>query len=412
MNVLSLFDGISCGMVALERANIKIDKYYASEIDKYAIQVSEKNYPNIIRLGDVTNWKNWNINWNEIDLLIGGSPCQGFSNAGNKLNFEDSRSKLFFVYVDILNHLKTINPKIKFLLENVKMKYEWIDIISNYLGLEPIEINSSLVSAQNRKRLYWCNWQVELPKDKEILLKDIVHENIDKNIDSKYILSEKIQERFKFVSNSWCIGTTKPTFRTIGQRDWGYGENNKVGCLTATDYKQPKQILINLEKYKVPIKNTLKILDKETDRGKIGHFKNGGLGMRLYNIHNKTVTLCGAKTEHYLFGCITPDRINKRQNGQRFNDGNKFYTLTTVDRHGVLIDGYIRKLTPVECERLQTLPDNYSDGISDAQRYKCLGNGWTVDVVAHILTSMHNTKKTFKYKNLTLFEVIENGIKL
>ena len=154
INVLSLFDGISCGQVALERAGIKVDKYYASEIDKNVIKVTQHNYPNTIQLGDVSSWKEWNIDWSSIDLVMGGSPCQGFSNAGKGLNFEDPRSILFFVFVDILNHIKKLNPNVKFLLENVKMKKEWKDIISSFMGVEPVFINSALVSAQNRQRLY------------------------------------------------------------------------------------------------------------------------------------------------------------------------------------------------------------------------------------------------------------------
>jgi len=133
MNVLSLFDGISCGMIALERAGIEVDKYYASEIDKYAAKVSEANYPDIIRLGDVADWREWDIDWPSIDLLIGGSPCQGFSFAGKQLAFDDPRSKLFFVYVDILNHIKALNPNVKFLLENVRMKKEYLDVITKEL---------------------------------------------------------------------------------------------------------------------------------------------------------------------------------------------------------------------------------------------------------------------------------------
>ena len=174
IKVLSLFDGISCGMVALEHVGIKVDEYYASEIDKHAIKVSEKNYPNIKRIGDVTKVKGEDLP--KIDLLIGGSPCQGFSFAGRQLNFEDERSKLFFEYVRLLKETK---PKY-FLLENVKMKKEYQDVISKYLGVEPIEINSALVSAQNRKRLYWTNIpDIQQPKDRGILLKDIVHENTE-----------------------------------------------------------------------------------------------------------------------------------------------------------------------------------------------------------------------------------------
>ena len=334
MNVLSLFDGISCGQVALERAGIKVSNYYASEIDKYAMQITQKNYPDTIQLGDVTGVKGKDLP--KIDLLIGGSPCQGFSFAGKQLNFIDPRSRLFFEYVRVLNEVK---PKY-FLLENVKMKKEYQDIISKYLGLEPIEINSALVSAQNRRRLYWTNIPgIVQPEDRGIMLKDIVHEYVD-----------------------------------------------------AMEFEE-------LAEYIVPFDKTLQILDKEVERGKVGYFRKDSQANRVYYIHDKAITLCGeagggaAKMGQYLFGCITPDRINKKQNGQRFNDGKKFYTLTAQDKHGVLVEGYIRKLTPIECERLQTLPDNYTEGISNSQRYKCLGNGWTVEVISHILKEMELAKE-------------------
>ena len=145
MNVLSLFDGISCGQVALGRAGITVDNYYASELDKYAIQVTQGNYPNTVQLGDVTKWREWDIDWASIDLLIGGSPCQGFSFAGRQLAFDDPRSALFFTYSDILNHIRSLNPYVKFLMENVKMKKEYLTAISEWLGVEPVFINSNLV---------------------------------------------------------------------------------------------------------------------------------------------------------------------------------------------------------------------------------------------------------------------------
>jgi DNA-cytosine methyltransferase len=363
LNVLSVFDGMSCGQIALERAGIKYDKYFASEIDKHAIKVTMANYPNTIQIGSVTEVKAENLP--KIDLLIGGSPCQGFSFAGKQLNFEDPRSKLFFEFVRLLRECK---PKY-FLLENVKMKKEYQDVITEHLGVEPIEINSALVSAQNRKRLYWTNIpEVTQPEDREVMLKDIVHEYVD-----------------------------------------------------AIEFEE-------LAEYIVPFDKTLQILDKEVQRGKVRYFRKDSQANRVYYIHDKAVTLCGeagggaAKMGQYLFGhtkknsqgnrvyaeeeksaclnassggtagagnilfgCITPDRINKGQNGQRFNEGKKFYTLTAQDKHGVLIEGYIRKLTPIECERLQTVPDNYTDCVSNTQRYKMLGNGFTVDVIAHIL---------------------------
>ena len=179
MKVLSLFDGISCGMVALERAGIEVDEYYASEIDENAIAISQKNYPGIIRLGDVTKWRDWDIPWSEIDILIGGSPCQGFSFAGKKLNFTDVRSKLFFEFVDILNHLKQHNPRVLFLLENVMMKKEHQNIISEYLGVSPVLINSNSFSAQNRPRLYWCNWEISIPlAESKYTLRDVFDERL------------------------------------------------------------------------------------------------------------------------------------------------------------------------------------------------------------------------------------------
>lgn len=334
--VLSLFDGISSGQVALERAGIAVTKYYASEVDKSAITITMKNYHNTIQLGDVTKWREWDIDWASVDLLIGGFSCIDVSIAGKQRGLEGKHSGLFYQYVDILNHIRNLNPNVKFLVENVKMKKEFESVITSYLGVEPVEINSNLLSAQNRRRLYWANWDFEVPEDKGVLLKDIVHE---------------------------------------------YKDN-----MTQED----------LQDYVVPFSNTLKILDKEVERGKIGYFGKDSQANRVYSIHGKGVTLCGsagggaAKMGQYLFGCLTPNRIEKRQNGQRFNDGSKSYTLTAQDKHGVLIDGYIRKLTPIECERLQTLPDGFTEceGVSETQRYKALGNGWTVDVIAHILKAL------------------------
>lgn len=165
---------MSCGRLALGRAGIPIHIYYASEIDQKSITISKDNYPYTVQLGDINEWRSWDIDWGSIDLLIGGSPCQGFSNNGKKLNFEDPRSKLFFVYVDILNNIRKSNPDVKFLLENVKMKKEWVNTISDYLGVKVVEINSKLLSAQHRERMYWFNWDVEYPVDKGIVLTDIL----------------------------------------------------------------------------------------------------------------------------------------------------------------------------------------------------------------------------------------------
>lgn len=309
MNVLSLFDGISCGMVALKRAGIPVDKYYASEIGSDAIKVSHNNFHEIIQLGDVTKWRDWWIPWNKIDLVIGGSPCHGFSIQGKQLNFNDPRSKLFFEYADILNYVKTKNQNVRFLLENVKMKKEFSDAISKHVGVEPIEINSSLVSAQDRKRLYWTNINgITQPKDCGLVLADIVHER---------------------------------------------------------DLKST----IDLNLYKVPFDKSFKYITHDDRKRKIGYFRKDSHANRVYSIYGKAVTLLGeagggaAKMGQYMFGSVTLDgKIS----------GN----------------AYIRKLTPIECERLQTLPDNYTEGIPDTRRYKVLGNAWTVDVISHIFSFM------------------------
>ena len=253
------------------------------------------------------------------------------------------------------------------------MKQEFQDIFSNMLGVQPVEINSALLSAQNRKRLYWTNWEFGQPEDKHIMLKDIVHEysKVDRD---KSLCSD---------ANYYKGGNLKQYYE-----------------------KHRRQLAFEwLNEYIVPFDKTLQILDKEVERGKVGYFGKDSQANRVYYIHDKAVTLCGsagggaAKMGQYLFGCLTPDRVKKRQNGQRFNEGDKFYTLTAQDKHGVLVEGYIRKLTPVECERLQTLEDGFTANgidqktgkvvpISNTQRYKALGNGWTVDVIAHILKSL------------------------
>jgi len=319
MNVLSLFDGMSCGQIALERVGVDVTNYYSSELDKYAITVTQANYPDTIQLGDVTKWKEWDIDWASIDLLIGGSPCQGFSFAGKQLAFDDPRSKLFFVYVDILNHIRSANPDVKFMLENVKMKRENLDIISEYLGVEPVFINSALVSAQNRQRYYWANWEFEQPEDKGVALADIIESGV--------------VDRDK----SWCI-------------DANYF---KGGNLKSYFEKHRRQLVFKLSKINP------RCVDVSIN-------ENG----------------------------IRPHRGDKRKSGiselgrMIFTDGKKSYALTTSHMPKLIDELGCRKLTPIECERLQTVPDDYTAHVSNTQRYKMLGNGWTVDVIAHIFSGM------------------------
>jgi site-specific DNA-cytosine methylase len=270
MNVLSLFDGMSCGRIALDKLGIPVSRYYASEIDKYAIKVSQANYPDTVHLGDLTGndfklWLNAIAPHGKIDLLIGGSPCQGFSFAGKQLNFDDPRSKLFWDYVKVLHKLK---PKY-FLLENVKMKQGSLDVITDALGVEPVFINSRLVSAQNRQRYYWTNIPMDgLPDDKGILLKDVLED--------------------------------------------GAVDRDKAHCIDAN------------------------------------YFKGGNL-KSYFEKHRRQLVF---------------------------------------SKDGLSSDVSWRKLTPLECERLQTVPENYTNHVSNTQRYKMLGNGWTVDVIVHLMKGM------------------------
>lgn len=323
---------MSCGRIALERAGIEVNNYYASEIDKHAIKVTQSNYPDTIQLGDVTKISAKDLP--KIDLLIGGSPCQGFSFAGKQLAFDDPRSKLFFEFVRLKNEL---NPTY-FMLENVKMKKEFELIISRYMGVAPIEINSALVSAQNRVRLYWTNianepyglfgdmqCTIPQPKDKGILLKDILQANVDE----KYFL----------------------------------GNPKMIDFVTDKRRLNKKYTQINGEK-------GLPQMARQYASW-CGDFIC--VAMRGRNPENSNDRSPGSPTEQ---------RLEPKTDG-------KTNCLTSVSKDNLLSNGYkLRRLTPTECERLQTVPDRYTSCVSDTQRYRMLGNGWTVDVVAHIFSFM------------------------
>jgi site-specific DNA-cytosine methylase len=270
-NVLSLFDGMSCGQIALNRAGIKYENYYASEIEEAPIKVTQYNYPDTIQLGSVLDVKVSDLP--KIDLIFGGSPCQSFSSFGNGSGF-DGKSGLFWEYVRILNDIKKENPNVLFMLENVNMKKEWKDIISKELGVEPIVFNSNLVSAQNRDRLYWTNIKFELPEDKGILYKNVLDNTIP------------FRELKPFMNNKW--GDKSRIDKGVN-----WINNNKSNCLTTK------------------------------------------------NCH----------TNQYL--------LNEDKTMMRLMNANEF-------------------------ERLQTIPEGYTSIVSNTDRYKMIGNGWTVDVIAHI----------------------------
>lgn len=299
MNVLSLFNGMSFGRMALESLNVPVGKYYSSEIDKYANQAAQALFPDTIQLGDVTQWREWDIDWSSIDLVTGGFPCQAWSMAGKQLGDKDERGMLFWVMLDIMKHVKYHNPDADFLIENVKMKKEFEEYITlhteNALGkVHKTLINSALVSAQNRNRYYWTSFAVEQPKDKGIHLADI----IELNPDAKHDLSNKLINGF-YNKKGGFNGRFNPM---------NPGLKAKSFCLTARYFK------------------------------------------------------CGA-TDPYIITGTTDDNL---------------YGISA------------RKLTPRECFRLQTVPEHHIDtllnaGISNTQLYKMCGNGWTMEVIKHIL---------------------------
>lgn len=315
MRVLSLFDGISCGRVALERAGIPVEVYYASEIDKYAIQITQKNYPDTIQLGDINNI-DFSQFTGKIDLIMGGSPCQDLSIAGKRKGLAGDRSGLFYKFVEAI---EVIKPKYYLLENNVGMPQDAYEEMSRLMGCYPIEINSAKLSAQNRKRFYWFNWghkQVNLfgfptcdipqPEDKGILLKDVLESGLS------------------YQDKSDCLTA------------------RYQGALFEHDY----------------LRNQKKMVAEPI---RIGEFGKGGQGQRIYAIKGKSIAL------------------SANGGGQGAKTG--LYKIDLPDGEYI-----IRKLTPLECERLQTLSDNYTEGVSATQRYKAIGNGWTVDVIAYIFS--------------------------
>ncbi len=389
--ILSLFDGISAGQIAIDRLGIKNYKYYASEIDKYAITVTQANYPNTIQIGNVSNIsykdgvlhsEQGEFNVGEVDLIIGGFPCTNLSISGRREGMSTidnveilslnqylklknkgveftGQSYLFWEFVRLINEIK---PKY-FLAENVRMQKKWKDVITNYLRVEPIEINSAKLSAQNRNRLYWTNIpNINQPEDLGLTLRSIVHENVD-------------LEKSAVMKNGKAYTLTA----------------SYDGAIPYNSYKRKQRSMLfeMLKEYKVPFDNTLHVLNKNVDEGKMGYFIKDSQANRVYYLNNKSVTLMGnagggaAKMGQYYFGDID---LTKFHGEVELDKNKKHFILENIKDVGVLFEGYIRKLTPIECEKLQTVPTNYTNHVSNTQRYKMLGNGFTVDVIKHILS--------------------------
>jgi len=507
MNVLSLFDGMSCTQIALKNLGIKVDKYYASEIDKYAIDITRKNFPNTIHLGDVKDIKGSDFLY-DIDLIVAGSPCQGFSFAGKQLAFNDPRSALFFEFIRLL---KELQPKY-FLLENVRMKKEYLDVISQQVsaiypecnngslfGIEPILINSAKLSAQNRNRFYWTNIpNVEQPEDLGIVLKDIIEDNFVTDRDKSYCID----------ANYYKGGNPKTYFKK-SRRQLVFNKPKKVGMnVEEVKVRKHEVDIPNLQQllrvYKSSSKKTHKQIAKEINMPvtKVEHwfrtdtsfaipgddiwfklkdilgietdvfdkqimefeYRDGvyETKQRVYSENGKSPTLTASNKEQYIETYSTPKQVGVASDIKGFDIIKRIYsengkspTLTTMQgghrEPKIAVNSYRevrteqakkerkrirketgkdhtpfrskklvvrddnkvgtvtpalnndhkisfsrddseeltwRKLSVLECERLQTVPDNYTEGVSNSQRYKMLGNGFTVKVIEHILKNM------------------------
>ena len=391
MKTLSLFDGMSCLQLALQSLGITPEKYYASEIDKYAMKVTMANFPNTIQLGDVRNVKAKDLGF--IDLLGGGSPCQSFSFAGKrngmstidnieiitldhylelksqKFEFE-GQSYLFWEYIRILNELRVTNPNVKFILENVMMGEKWQKVITQAIGINPIKINSALVSAQNRKRLYWTNigaeqdglfgdlvCKIPQPKDKGILLKDI----LETDVDEKYFLSEKAvnyvldekRQNKKYTQNGSQALKSLPHLAK--------NQSNFCGDFIVHN-TMPRSSKTGKGGIGPLSRNDGKTYCLDTGRTNAIEIKSG-----TFRTHNDGK---GFREVSSGKGATIPARAREDGSGQNI----------------VSVAGNIRRLTPIECERLQTVPDNYTNHVADTQRYKMIGNGWTIEVISHILS--------------------------
>ena len=415
-NVLSLFNGISALHLALDRAGIEINTCYYAEIDKYANKITEQHYPNDVALGDVTKWREWDIDWASIDLVGAGFPCQAWSVAGKQLGDKDERGMLFWTTLEIIAHVLKHNPEAKFLMENVKMKKDFEQYITHHteqaLGrVEKTLINSALVSAQNRQRYYWTNFEVKQPDDKGILLRDILEDGDNERAKSQTILATIYKENVKSMVQRGKLGLIA---KAGNVNPSGRGMNGNVYHV---DAKSPTLTTNKGEGIKITggaIRGRYLVDGKRQDH----KMKTAGLTEQRLEVRGdgKTNTLttvqkdnvvvyrpCELKpnnkpSEVGLWNIATATDIKGHEQRKRvYSVDGKAPTLQTCGggNHEPKIyypELKYRKLTPIECERLQTFPDNWTDCVSNTQRYKSLGNAWTVDVIAHIFKCMQRVE--------------------
>jgi DNA-cytosine methyltransferase len=405
MKVLSLFDGMSCGQIALSKLGVKVDKYHASEIDKYAIEITQKNFPQTVQLGDIC--KIDAKDFMDVDLMLAGSPCQGFSFAGSQLAFDDPRSALFFEFVRLL---KEIKPKY-FLLENVRMKKEFLEVITEQVSscytasdvddeyvdmfgnvrFEPHFINSSLLSAQSRQRYYWTNIpNIQQPEDKGVVLADVLEDGYDSErdkahcIDANYYKGANVKQ-YKKKHRRQLVNKPKQVGVAVDIKGHDilkrvYSEEGKSPTLTTMGggHREPKIVTGGAMRARSKNKDGKHVDWKETKPQQMLELRKDEKSNSISTVSKDSVVV--EKSHPIKANYYKSSRANFENDRSK---GSKF-SATGVQQE----DLTWRKLTPLECERLQTVPDGYTEGVSNTQRYRMLGNGWTVDVIAHILTNM------------------------
>ena len=383
MKALSLFNGISALHLALDKAEIKVSQVYYAEIDKYANKITEQHYPDDVALGDVTKWREWDIDWADIGLVGAGFPCQAWSVAGKQLGDKDERGMLFWTTLEIIDHVLKHNPKAKFLMENVKMKKDFEQYITHHteqaLGhVEKTLINSALVSAQNRQRYYWTNFEVAQPEDKGILLKDVLENGDFADREKSLTITTRIADATakRYLEKSMY----QVAIKVCNVNPSGRGMNGNV-----YDANSDKSPCLTTNKGE-----GIKITDAIIRPASI-------VGGQLVFSVNDNDRVSGITENERGF---RPHKADKAKSGiselgRILKPNSKTDTLTTSHPPKMAINSEIsnlkyRKLTPIECERLQTFPDGWTDCVSNTQRYKSLGNAWTVDVIVHILKCAFN----------------------
>ena len=380
---------MSCGQIALRELGVPIERYYASEIDKHAIKQTQLNFPDTIHLGDVEKWREWDIEWEEIDLLLAGSPCQGFSLAGKMLGHDDPRSRLYWVFLDILHHVQSLNPSVKYLLENVRMLPSDEARINESLGIRPVVINSSLVSAQNRVRLYWSNIRTKSEGIWGEMLTDIP-QPADRGIYIRDILDDEVDEKY-YMRN---LPLNKEALESIAPTQGGHsgGNHSDMDILYIGIFQRGRGYL----KSRVIPDKSPTLTSNSWSFNNMAFMKDPWIAKNLRSPDEKSNALLSSSYKGARANgmSIVPGTWRTHKDGQGFRPttGGKAPCIPSRARNDgsgqpvAKIGCMLRRLTPSECARLQTIPDWYKWGCSDTQAYKMLGNGWTVEVIKHILS--------------------------